>query len=249
MRRPLIGIPAQTLQSIDGIPGMLPHSWVMNSRYYLAAADTGAVPVMIPLFDRDTETLRAIYDRMDGLLLAGGVDMEPDSFGEPPHPRLGRTDHARDTVELQLARWAVAEGKPLLGLCRGHQVLNVALGGTLWQDIETQVEGAMKHDYFPGYPRDFLAHDITLASGTRLAEAIGTPTLRVNSMHHQAIKSLAPGLLVTALAPDGVIEAIEKEGDDYAVGVQWHPEVFEQRDERTYRLFQSFVDAAGRMGG
>lgn len=244
MTRPLIGIPAQTLQAIDGIPEVLPHSWVMNSRYYLAAAAMGAVPVMIPLFDNDPETLRDIYDRLDGLLLAGGVDLEPATFGEAPHPQLGRTDRSRDEVELQLARWAIAEGKPVLGLCRGLQVLNVAMGGTLYQDIEAQIPGAMRHDYFPGFPRDYLAHEVSLTEGSRLRSAIGDPRLAVNSMHHQAVKSLAPGLLVSARADDGVIEAIEAPGPSYLVGVQWHPEVFEQRDERTHRLFQSFVGAA-----
>ena len=221
----------------------------MNSRYYLAAAAMGAVPVMIPLFDGDIDTLRAIYDRLDGLLLAGGVDMEPRTFGEAPHPQLGRTDRSRDDVELQLARWAIAEGKPILGLCRGHRVLNVALGGTLYQDIETQIPGAMRHDYFPGFPRDYLAHDVSLIEGSRLRGALGVATMPVNSMHHQAVKSLAPGLSVSARAGDGVIEAIESEGPNYLVGVQWHPEVFEQRDERTQRLFQSFVDAAERGNG
>jgi len=244
--RPLIGIPAQTLQAIDDIPAVLPHSWVMNSRYYLAAADMGAVPVMVPLFDQDDATLRALYDRLDGVLLAGGVDLEPGTFGEAPHPRLGRTDPARDQVELKLARWAIAEGKPLLGLCRGHQVLNVALGGTLYQDIEAQVPGAIRHDYFPGFPRDYLAHQVTVTPGSRLHAAARGSTMPVNSMHHQAVKTLAPGLVATAHAEDGVIEAIETEGPGYLVGVQWHPEVFEKRDERIQRLFGGFITAAGR---
>ena len=248
MTRPLIGIPAQTLQAIDDIPAVLPHSWVMNSRYYVAAADMGAVPVMIPLFDRDEATLRAIYDRLDGVLLAGGVDMAPATFGEAPHPRLGRTDPARDQVELTLARWAIAERKPLLGLCRGHQVLNVALGGTLYQDIEAQVPGAIRHDYFPGFPRDYLAHQVTVTPGSRLHAAAGGSTMPVNSMHHQAVKTLAPGLVVTAQAEDGVIEAIESEGPGYLVGVQWHPEVFEKHDLRIQRLFQGFITAARGEG-
>ena len=246
MNRPLIGIPAQTLQAIDGIPEALPHSWVMNSRYNIAAAEAGAVPVMIPLFDEDPDTLRAVYDRLDGLLLAGGVDMDPFSYGEEPHPRLGKTDHARDVVELQLAKWAIAEGKPVLGLCRGHQVLNVALGGTLWQDIGAQVPGAIKHDYFPtaGYDRDYLAHDVAIAPGSRLHQAFEAPTIPVNSMHHQAVKQLAPALQATAHSPDGLIEALESGNDHFLVGVQWHPEMFEQRDPRTRRLFQAFVEAA-----
>ena len=250
MSRPLIGIPTQTLQAIDGIPEALPHSWVMNSRYSVAAADAGGVPVMVPLFDEDPDTLRAVYDRLDGLLLAGGVDMDPVTFGEPPHPQLGRTDHARDVVELKLASWAIADRKPVLGLCRGHQVLNVALGGTLWQDIGAQVPTAIKHDFFPneGYPRDYLAHDVSIAPGSRLHAAFDAPSVPVNSMHHQAVKALAPALVVTAHAPDGLIEAVESGTDHFLVGVQWHPEIFEDRDERTRRLFRDFVAAARQEG-
>jgi putative glutamine amidotransferase len=246
--RPLIGIPGQTLQAIDGIPDNLPHSWVMNSRYYLAVAEAGGVPVMVPLFDHDILTLRAVYDRLDGLLLAGGVDMDPATFGEDPHPALGRTDRARDAVELRLARWAIADRKPVLGLCRGHQVLNVALGGTLWQDIAAQVPQAIKHDYFPtaGYARDFLAHEISVVEGSRLAAAFDSAQVSVNSMHHQAVKALAPGLQVSARSSDGLVEALESGTDHFLVGVQWHPEVFERSDERTRRLFQSFVTAAAR---
>lgn len=250
MTRPLIGIPGQTLQAIDGIPEGLPHSWVMNSRYYLAAAEAGGVPVMVPLFEEDPDTLRAVYDRLDGLLLAGGVDMDPVTFGEAPHPNLGRTDRARDLVELQLASWAIADRKPVLGLCRGHQVLNVALGGTLWQDIGTQVPTAIKHDCFPneGYARDYLAHDVAITPGSRIHAAFDSNSVWVNSMHHQAVKALAPGLLGSAQAPDGLVEAIESGTSHFLVGVQWHPEIFTDRDERTRRLFHDFV-AAARQGG
>lgn len=246
MSRPLIGIPGQTLQAIDGIPDSLPHSWVMNSRYYLAVAEAGGIPVMVPLFDQDPDTLRALYDRLDGLLLAGGVDMDPQSFGESPHPALGRIDPARDTVELALARWAIADQKPVLGLCRGHQVLNVALGGTLWQDISAQVPAAIKHDYFPtaGYARDFLAHDISVTKGSRLDAAFQADSVPVNSMHHQAVKRLAPGLEVSARSRDGLVEALESGTRHFLVGVQWHPEVFERSDQRTRHLFQSFIAAS-----
>ena len=250
MSRPLIGIPTQTLQAIEHIPETLPHSWVMNSRYSLAASASGAVPVMIPLVSEDGDTLRALYDRLDGLLLAGGVDVDPAAFGEPPHPRLGRTDPARDAVELTLVRWAVEEKKPLFGLCRGLQVINVALGGNLWQDIEAQVDGALKHDYLPtaGYARDFRSHDAILAACSRLHAAFGARSIRVNSMHHQAIKDLAPPLRASARAPDGLIEGVESDGDHFLVGVQWHPEMFEPSDPRTRQLFRSFTEAARRAG-
>ncbi|MGH7562067.1 MAG: gamma-glutamyl-gamma-aminobutyrate hydrolase family protein [Gemmatimonadales bacterium] len=247
-QRPLIGLPTQTLQAIDGIPDALPHSWVMNSRYSLTVAAAGGTPVMLPLLDGDLPTLRALFDRLDGVLLPGGVDMDPCTFGSPPHPRLGRIDPARDAVELALARWAVEERKPILGLCRGLQVLNVALGGTLYQDIEAEVPGAIKHDYVPtaGYERDYRAHEVTIAGGSRLASAFGAPAVAVNSMHHQAVQQLAPALVVSARAPDGIVEAVESGTDHFLVGVQWHPEVFEQSDPGTRRLFRSFVEAASR---
>jgi putative glutamine amidotransferase len=246
--RPLIGIPTQTLQAIDDIPRGLPHSWVMNSRYSVAVADAGAAPVMLPLLSRDLDSLRAVYALVDGILLAGGVDMDPGTFGETPHPSLGRIDPDRDTVELAIARWAIEEKKPILGLCRGHQVLNVALGGTLWQDIESQVPGAIKHDYFPtaGYARDFKAHPVAVVEGSRLEAAFGEPAIQVNSMHHQAVKELASPLRASGRSPDGLIEAFESGNDHFLVGVQWHPEMFEQSDRGTRELFRQFVQAATR---
>jgi putative glutamine amidotransferase len=246
-QRPIIGIPTQTLHSIEGIPEGLPESWVMNQRYSRVVAAAGGLPVMIPLLD-DDETLRALYDRLDGLLLPGGVDVDPATYGEPRRPDCGRLDPARDRVELQFARWAITEGKPLFGLCRGLQIVNVALGGSLYQDIASQFSGAIKHDYFPtaGYPRDHLAHSIAVSSGSRLAALVGAAPLRVNSMHHQAVKSLASGLVPTATAPDGVIEAVESPDGPFLLGVQWHPESLVERDPRMHRLLAGLVEAAGR---
>ena len=246
-RRPIIGISTQTLHSIDGIPEVLPESWVMNQRYSRVVAAAGGLPVMIPLLDEE-EALRGLYDRMDGLLIPGGVDLDPATYGESPLPTCGRLDPARDRVELQLARWAIAEGKPLFGLCRGLQVVNVALGGTLYQDIAAQRSDAIKHDYFPtaGFSRDHLAHQVTVASGSRLDELVGSAPLQVNSMHHQAVKDLAPVLVPTAAAPDGVIEALEIHGDRFLLCVQWHPESLTDRDPRMHRLLAGFVHAASR---
>ncbi len=149
-------------------------------------------------------------------------------------------------MELELAQWAVADRKPILGLCRGHQVLNVALGGTLWQDIAAQVPEAIKHDYFPtaGYRRDYLAHEVTLAAGSRLAAAFQSPTIQVNSMHHQAVKALAEPLVASGRSPDGLIEAFESGTGHFLVGVQWHPEMFGRTDPGTRQLFRQFVEAA-----
>jgi putative glutamine amidotransferase len=244
--RPVIGITTQTLQSIDGIPASLPESWVMNQRYFLAATIVGGVPWMIPLLDDDLSTLREIYERLDGLLIPGGVDMDPATFGEDRHPKLGAVDPARDRVELQLTRWAIEDKKPVLGLCRGIQVINVSLGGTLYQDIAEQVPSAIKHDYFPtaGFERDHLAHAVDLAPGSRLRKAMERKTIRVNSMHHQGIKDLAPALLASAVAPDGLVEAVERDSDHFLVGVQWHPEVFEMTDPHTRHLFHEFISQA-----
>lgn len=250
LSRPVIGLTTQTLHSIDGIPPHLPSSWVMNQRYFLAATMAGAVPWMIPLLDDDLDTLREIYERLDGVLIPGGVDMDPAQYGEAVRPECGNLDPARDRVELQLARWAIADGKPVLGLCRGLQVINVACGGSLWQDLAAQRPESRKHDYFPpaGYAREHLAHEVAVAPGTRLRALVGVDRLPVNSMHHQGVHRLGAGLVASATADDGLVEALEGQGAPFLVGVQWHPEVFEMTDPRTRHLFGGFIAAARAWG-
>jgi putative glutamine amidotransferase len=244
--RPVIGLTTQTLHSIDGIPPALPASWVMNQRYFLAATMVGAVPWMIPLLDDDLMTLREIYERLDGLLIPGGVDINPAEYGEAVRPECGNLDPARDRVELQLARWAIEDGKPILGLCRGHQIINVALGGSMWQDLASQKPSFDKHDFFPtaGFERDHLAHDVDVVAGSRLSQLLESTRVPVNSMHHQGIKTLGRDLVVSATADDGLIEAIEGTTDAFCIGVQWHPEVFEMADPHTRHLFGGFIRAA-----
>jgi putative glutamine amidotransferase len=234
---------------MDGIPENIPDSWVMSRRYFVALAQAGAVPVMVPLLDDDPATLRALWERLDGVFLAGGVDMDPSTYGQARSEWCGRTDLARDAVELQLVRWSLAEGKPLLGVCRGLHVMNVAAGGTLWQDCTALFPGSLKHDYFPtqGFDRDYLAHEVNVVPGSRLEAALHQSHVTVNSMHHQGIRQLGAGLHVTARAPDGLIEAIESTGDGFALAVQWHPEALEDA-ETMARLFRDFTAAcaAGR---
>jgi putative glutamine amidotransferase len=249
-QRPVIGIPTQTLQAIDRIPEDLPASWVMNQRYFHACTGVGAIPWMVPLLDDDLDTLRGIYERLDGLFLAGGVDVDPASYGDDRHELCGRTDLARDAVELQLAKWTLEDGKPVLGVCRGMQVINVAAGGTLVQDCAAQWEGAIKHDYFPGagWARDYLAHDIRIAEGSRLAAAFGGTRAMINSMHHQGIQRVGQGLVATAWAPDGLVEALEGSNPDhFLVGVQWHPEMLIDTHDGTRRLFEEFIESANQF--
>jgi putative glutamine amidotransferase len=243
--RPTIGVTTQSLQAIDGIPAGLPNSVVMNQRYYEAVAAAGGAPVLIPLLD-DEEALRAVYEACGGILIPGGVDMDPATSGEVPHEKLGRIDPARDRVELQLTRWAVEDRKPLLGLCRGLQVINVAAGGSLYQDLDAQLEGAIKHDYFPtyGFERDHLSHAVAVAPTSRLRSLVDLEQLPVNSMHHQGVKTLGTGLRACAFASDGLIEAVESTDGHWMVGVQWHPEVFEADDPHTRDLFRGFVEAS-----
>ena len=247
LRRPLIGVTTQTLQAIDGIPAELPLSWVMNQRYVHSLVAAGAAPVLIPLLDAGAAALRAVYDRLDGILVPGGVDIDPAIYRESRHELLGRLDPARDSTEVTVTRWALEDRKPFLGLCRGLQVLSVALGGTLWQDIGHERPGSEKHDYFPtsGYARDHLAHRVDVRGGSRLGDALGPGTIAVNSMHHQGIRDLGARLVPTAVATDGLVEGAELVDGGFAVGVQWHPEMFASGEPSVGRLFEDFVEASG----
>lgn len=226
-----------------------------NRTYLQALVRAGAAPILIPHL-ADPDLLRAVYELVDALLLPGGGDVAPEQYGEQLHEKCGLPDLDRDATELPLARWCIEEGKPLLAICRGIQVLNVALGGSLYQDIEAQVPGAARHDWSGGHSRDLLAHAVDIAPGTRLAAIVGPDEgpssgsaskqviqLQVNSLHHQAIKQAAPGLRVTARAPDGIVEAVEVEGHPFAVAVQWHPEELAAADARAQRLFDALIRA------
>jgi putative glutamine amidotransferase len=248
---PVIAVPTQTLQAIDGIPQGIPHSWVMNHRYFLALLSAGAAPFMVPLIASHEAGLRALYESADGVFLAGGVDVDPASYREDKLDVCGRTDPERDRVELLFTRWAMEDHKPLLGVCRGMQVINVACGGSLLQDVEQQGDRAIKHDYFPtqGFERDYLAHTATVQPDSKLGRIYGADAIMVNSMHHQGIRELGTGLTAPVIAPDGLIEGLETTDDTFVVGVQWHPEMLIERDEGTRRLFSEFVQAASNYAG
>jgi len=225
-----------------------PPRFGQNQAYVHAVTRAGAASLLIPQLTEAT-LLRTLYELLDGLLLSGGKDMDPAYYGEPRHEKCGPVSPDRDEFELTLVRWAMDDGKPLLAICRGIQVLNVALGGSLYQDIQAQVQGADKHDWHPGYPRNRLSHTATVAPQTRLAHILGPSNsprpldLPVNSMHHQAVKDVAPGLTVAARAPDNIVEAVEVEGHPFAIGVQWHPEELADNDVQAQRIFDALVEA------
>lgn len=195
--------------------------------------------------DSSVDAARAL-DGIDGVLLTGGHDIDPSLYAETRHPATQDAEPGRDGLELALAKQALAAGLPLFAICRGLQVLNVAAGGSLVQDIPTEIGHMVPHDIRE--PRNHEAHPIRVKPGTRLAEALGSELndhgeTMVNSRHHQAIGRLAPGLEVTAVAPDGLPEAVEKEDRPFCVGVQWHPENFHQSG-RFAGLFEAFVRSA-----
>ncbi|PYP16469.1 MAG: gamma-glutamyl-gamma-aminobutyrate hydrolase [Gemmatimonadetes bacterium] len=242
---PVIGITTQTLEAI---PDQLPRCWIMSQRYVQVLTSAGAIPWVIPLLEGNEAALRRIYERLDGLFLPGGVDVDPAAYGEPRTTLCGRTDAARDWTELLLSRWALADRKPVLAVCRGAQLINVAVGGSLYQDVTAQHPEAIKHDHFPvgGRRRDELAHEVHLAPGSRLQRLLATESLAVNSMHHQGIARLAPGLVPVATSPDGLIEGVEAANGQFLIGVQWHPEDLVDVDPRMARLFAAFIEAARR---
>jgi putative glutamine amidotransferase len=237
---PLIGITCGSVRDRDWCPPIQGH----RQTYIDSVVAAGGVPLLFPLVD-NTDVVRSLYERLDGVLLAGGHDINPVHYGEAPLPALGTVDDLRDRVELQLARWAVAEGKPVFGICRGMQVLNVALGGTLYQDIRTQYTTTIVHDdSYACEDWTHLAHELRLAPDSSLSRLFGDTTFPINSLHHQSINTLAPRLRAIGWAPDGVIEAIEGDSEQFVIGVQCHPEALQDAaDPRWRTLFKAFVES------
>ena len=210
---------------------------------YVTSLERAGARVRVLAPERDT--LPAALDECDGILLTGGVDVDPVEYGEAPHPTV-ELDRARDDYELALARLAIARDMPLLAICRGSQVLNVAAGGSLIQDLPSQHPSAIVHS--EGDAKDTIAHDVVIQPGTCLSVLLGAPRIAVNSRHHQSVKDAAPGFVISATSPDGVVEAIEKKDAAFCVGVQWHPENFWATGQFK-SLFEGLVDAAKHRDG
>lgn len=219
----------------------------LNAAYLASVTRAGGLPLVTAATAAESSdaeadaAAEALVQRVDALLLTGGEDVAPTRFGAQPHPELGRVTPARDAWELALVRAARRHRVPTLGVCRGIQVLNVALGGTLIQDIPSERPGSLVHEQPDERAR--RTHAVAVHPGTRLAEIVGTRA-DVNSMHHQSVDEPAPGTTITAVSPDGIIEGIEWSGDDWwAVGVQWHPEELDGAD---LGLFAALIRAAER---
>jgi putative glutamine amidotransferase len=236
--RPLVGIPAR-LWRADKLT--LDAGMAECAR---GIDEAGGLPIWIPLGLSD-DALRAMFDRLDGLFIHGGIcDVHPGLYGQAVLPACGITDPATDRIDFDLTRWALEKRVPILGICRGIQVLNVAAGGTLYQDIPSQFDTQLIHQYIHDKPLNHLAHLIEIAPASQLALVVGTNQIWVNSFHHQAVKQVAPRFHVTARASDGIIEGIEADDEtQFALGVQFHPEWLLDDDARMLRIFKQFIQA------
>ncbi len=239
-RTPLIGITCHAFNTPS------PRSAV-GQPYIDAVVAAGGAPICIPL-GLDATSFEVVYRSLDGILLPGGDDVAPERYGQERHPRLGLVDDDRDDLELTLAARALRDDLPLLGICRGIQVLAVAAGGTLYQDLPAQLGMSGIHGG-RGMARDALTHEIEIAPGSMLAETVGGGTAGVNSFHHQAVCAVPAGFTVSARGADGVIEGIESPGHRFVVGVQCHPEgIWKTTGPRFAGLFRAFVLAASHAG-
>jgi putative glutamine amidotransferase len=235
---PLIGVTSNYTPAKDGKMG----TNCVGEAYIQAVLRAGGLPVIIPAAVT-RQDLSALFQRLDGLLLTGGGDINPNRFDGAPHPRVYDIDERRDEQEIDLVRMAAENGKPFLGICRGIQVINVALGGTLFTDISDQLPGAFKHDHYPDTPRDYLAHPVSVTPGSKLAKILGGEAFDVNSLHHQGTDRVAAQLSPVAFSTDHLVEAVELPGHPFGLGVQWHPEWL-QAYEPQRQLFQALVKAA-----
>lgn len=219
--------------------------WMLPG-YMDGVRQAGGLPIMLPLISAGKD-LDALLELCDGLIFTGGQDVSPELYGEDPLPACGELCPERDRMERQLLAKAVALDKAVLGICRGLQLMNAALGGTLYQDLPLQHPSSCEHHMEAPYNR--VAHPAALPAGTPLAALLHTNEIGVNSCHHQAIRDLAPGLSVMASAPDGVIEAVYMPERRFVWAVQWHPEFSWLVDETSRRIFAAFVEAAKQNGG
>lgn len=238
MGRKVVGITCGTMSKTEHGPRQ-----ALNRRYVWAVEQAGGAPVILPV-TTDRDVIARYLGVVDGLLLSGGVDIDPKEYGDDPHPKLGEMDTDRDTTELPLIADALAQDVPLFAICRGIQALNVAMGGTLYQDLPSEFPSDIHHAQNERQiPRSQFTHSVAIAPDSRLRTIVGADTMQTNSLHHQALKDIPAELVVTARAEDGVVEAAEVLSRRYVVAVQFHPEETAPHDEKSRRLFEAFLAA------
>jgi putative glutamine amidotransferase len=245
--RPIIGITPDFTNGVrKNSRSKSEPTYFLRARYIDAIKDLGGVPFVLPI-TADPKLQAELLHRIDGLLITGsGPDLDPRLYGERPTARFVIMSRERAGFELGLAKKAMKNDRPILGICGGLQLLNVAMGGSLIQDIASQIRGALTHRQETAATR--VSHPVRITRGTRLYKILRTEGLKVNSSHHQAPKTIAPGWVVNAVAPDGIIEGLESPRHRFAIGVQWHPEFLYQKDEASRRLFKAFLKEAVRDG-
>ncbi|MBZ0308286.1 MAG: gamma-glutamyl-gamma-aminobutyrate hydrolase family protein [Anaerolineae bacterium] len=239
---PLVAVTTSNyIREKTGVPNHL-----LPQAYTRALLACGVMPVLVPS-THNIHALRSLYERVDGILISGGGDVNPRFSGLESCDLVYGVEDARDETELSLVRWAHEDDKPLLGICRGQQVINVALGGTLIMDIPTETGSTVTHMVgTAAHQRKMLLHTVELAADSRISTMLGTGSLEVNSIHHQGIKNLGNHLRAFATAPDGIIEGIEIPDACFFVGVQWHPEELFDFSPPMQMLFQQFAEAVCR---
>jgi len=239
MSAPLIAV---LCNHTDG-EGTFAEKQIVNQAYLDCLERAGAAPLLVP--DAGDDAILALLEIAHGLLVTGGADFDPRAYGRQPHAKLGSISPRRDHLDRVAIEYALARPElPVLGICRGIQSLNVVAGGTLVQDVPSQVEGALKHSQTaPGW---YPTHDLSVAGDSRLRAIFGAERIGVNSFHHQAVEEPAPWFRAVAWTDDGVIEAIEREGEGFCLGLQCHPELMAGRDERFAAIFAEFVGACAQ---
>lgn len=240
---PLIGIPCRHDKSVIYRKSAVN---AQNESYLDAISKVGGIPFLIPL-NLDTASLRKLYTLADGILLAGGGDINPALYGAEKFGNESDPQYDRDEMEILISRWAMEDDKPVLGICRGIQILAVATDGDIIQDLPTQLPTATEHNYIylddESHTIEDIVHRVNLTSGSQLQKIMQSESINVNSMHHQAVKSVVAPMEVVGLSSDGVIEAISLPSHPFFIGVQWHPEVLVDKFDWAWILMRAFVDA------
>jgi putative glutamine amidotransferase len=241
MSKPLIGLTTSLIRNANqrSVFGV-------NEPYARSVSNAGGLPLLIPL-NQSNEDLDDLLAHLDGILFTGGGDIDPRLYGNSPHPKVKGISTERDRLEDHLVHAILQAGKPFLGVCRGCQVINVALGGSLYEHLPEQFPGSVMHDNHD-HPRDYLAHQVKINPGTRLAHIVSDDTNKVNSLHHQGVCQLAQGLCASAYATDGLIEAFELPAYPFGLAVQWHPEELQEYAPMR-NLFREFVLACKAATG